>query len=218
MFKFISRWLNPSKNEGTKVEAPLSLSVMQDKGSGPYEAHIIECGNIISTSYSPRIKCKTLEEAANSARKHLLESKAKGNTFHGVKLLRVKIFKEGLCPTCNHSVWNRVATYVATFTENTVCLTDEIKESVSSTDLSTRGLLNTNVPGPHVLINYKNHRGEVADRIIRPPFAIVFDSNQWHPEPQWLLKAWDVEKNAERSFAMKDIRSWDQSEINLNVQ
>ena len=29
-----------------------------------------------------------------------------------------------------------------------------------------------------------------------------FGSTQWHPEPQWLLQAWDVDKDAERDFAL----------------
>jgi hypothetical protein len=30
-----------------------------------------------------------------------------------------------------------------------------------------------------------------------------------HPEPQWILDAWDVEKGVIRSFAMRDIHSWE---------
>jgi hypothetical protein len=40
------------------------------------------------------------------------------------------------------------------------------------------------------------------------PERIWFGATEWHPEPQWLLDAIDVEKNALRNFAMKDIRAW----------
>lgn len=58
-----------------------------------------------------------------------------------------------------------------------------------------------------VRILYTNYRGETALRRVVPE-RIHFASTEWHPEPQWLLDALDVEKNASRSFAMKDIRAW----------
>lgn len=58
-----------------------------------------------------------------------------------------------------------------------------------------------------VCIKYKNHRGEIADRNIYP-MSIEFKAAEWHPEPQWLLEAWDIDKSAERSFAVKDIIKW----------
>jgi predicted DNA-binding transcriptional regulator YafY len=58
-----------------------------------------------------------------------------------------------------------------------------------------------------VTIRYTNHRGETADRRILPRL-LRFASSEWHPHPQWLLDAFDVEKGAERSFAMQGIHSW----------
>lgn len=58
-----------------------------------------------------------------------------------------------------------------------------------------------------VRILYTNYRGETSLRRIVPE-RIHFASTEWHREPQWLLDAVDVEKNALRSFAMKDIRAW----------
>ena len=69
------------------------------------------------------------------------------------------------------------------------------------------------MPEPHyilmreVRIRYTNHRGETAVRRIEP-FAITFDANEWHPERQWLLIAWDVDKQAKRTFAMARILDW----------
>jgi hypothetical protein len=58
-----------------------------------------------------------------------------------------------------------------------------------------------------VRIVYTNYRSETSIRTVVPR-AIEFGASEWHPEPQWLLLATDVEKQAERSFAMKDIRAW----------
>jgi hypothetical protein len=37
---------------------------------------------------------------------------------------------------------------------------------------------------------------------------IAFGSNEFHPEPQWLLHGWELNKQAERTFAIKDIKDW----------
>jgi len=60
-----------------------------------------------------------------------------------------------------------------------------------------------------VVIAYTNYRNEVSVRQIIPK-EIYFGSNQWHKEPQWLLKAYDLDKKADRHFAMADIHSWQQ--------
>ena len=58
-----------------------------------------------------------------------------------------------------------------------------------------------------VKILYTNWRGETAVRIIVPK-EIIFIATEWHPEKQWCLIAFDVEKQAERSFACRDIKKW----------
>lgn len=58
-----------------------------------------------------------------------------------------------------------------------------------------------------VRIDYTNYKGERAWRVIVPE-SIRFGSTEWHPEPQWLLKALDTEKNAVREFALRDIHAW----------
>lgn len=60
---------------------------------------------------------------------------------------------------------------------------------------------------PAVSIRYRNHRGEVSDRRIVPG-SFRFASSEWHPEPQWLLDAHDLDKGAGRSFALKDVLEW----------
>lgn len=57
--------------------------------------------------------------------------------------------------------------------------------------------------GSPLRIIYTNYRGETAERIISPQRA-WFGATEWHPEPQWLLTAFDHEKQANRDFAFKD--------------
>ena len=57
--------------------------------------------------------------------------------------------------------------------------------------------------GDPLELPYKNWRGETSTRKIQP-IRLEFGATEWHPEPQWLLVAIDIEKNAERSFALKD--------------
>jgi predicted DNA-binding transcriptional regulator YafY len=58
-----------------------------------------------------------------------------------------------------------------------------------------------------VTIVYTNWRGETAERTIIP-IKIWYGKTEWHPEEQWLLTALDLEKDAERDFAIKDISNW----------
>ena len=62
--------------------------------------------------------------------------------------------------------------------------------------------------GDTVRIDYTNHRGERAWRRIRP-IGIAFTSSEWHPERQWLLEAYDLDKEARRLFALKSVLYWE---------
>ncbi|WP_019170724.1 WYL domain-containing protein [Pseudaminobacter salicylatoxidans] len=72
-----------------------------------------------------------------------------------------------------------------------------------------RAALGTFIPAPAsagsqpVKLIYTNWRGETAERTITP-LRVFFGSTEWHPEPQWLLRAFDHDKQAERDFALKD--------------
>lgn len=53
---------------------------------------------------------------------------------------------------------------------------------------------------------YTNWRGETAERRVRPSSVIFrFAGTEWHPEPQWLMSAIDLDKVACRDFAVRDI-------------
>jgi predicted DNA-binding transcriptional regulator YafY len=58
-----------------------------------------------------------------------------------------------------------------------------------------------------VNLDYTNHRGERAARLVRP-IRLWFGSSAWHREPQWLLECFDVDKRATRDFALAGIHSW----------
>ena len=58
-----------------------------------------------------------------------------------------------------------------------------------------------------IKILYTNWRGETSVRRILPK-ELVFKSTEWHKEEQWLLVAHDLDKDAERMFACKDIKAW----------
>ena len=61
---------------------------------------------------------------------------------------------------------------------------------------------------PHIVtIRYTNHRGETADRRIVPR-ALLWGQTEWHPEEQWLLEAFDLERKAYRHFAMANVHEW----------
>lgn len=61
-----------------------------------------------------------------------------------------------------------------------------------------------------VIIDYTNHRGERRERRIipAPTGGLVFMETPDHKPAQWVVRAWDVEKKAQRTFALKNIHSW----------
>ena len=58
-------------------------------------------------------------------------------------------------------------------------------------------------PPVDLVCEYRNWRGEVAVRRFRP-IRLWHGSTEWHREPCLLLKAMDLDKNAERDFCMTD--------------
>ena len=74
--------------------------------------------------------------------------------------------------------------------------------------MSQRTISEKAEPAARVSIDYTNYKGERKIRIILPQM-IWFGHTEHHPEHQWILEAWDLEKNALRSFAMRDIHKWE---------
>ncbi len=56
-------------------------------------------------------------------------------------------------------------------------------------------------------IEYRNHRREVTWRRIVPE-RIWYGSTPWHPNEQWMLRAFDLDKDEARDFALCDITEW----------
>lgn len=58
--------------------------------------------------------------------------------------------------------------------------------------------------GDVIHFNYTNYKGERSHRraVVR---KIYEGSTEWHPEYQWLIEAFDINKNAMRTFAYRDM-------------
>lgn len=54
-------------------------------------------------------------------------------------------------------------------------------------------------------MTYTNYRGETAERTVEPK-DFLWGSTEWHPEPGMLMLAFDLEKQEDRLFAVKDIK------------
>lgn len=57
---------------------------------------------------------------------------------------------------------------------------------------------------PPLVFEYINWEGKKAVRKVQP-IKLWYGKTKWHPSKGWLLKAVDVEKNAERDFSLKNI-------------
>ena len=51
---------------------------------------------------------------------------------------------------------------------------------------------------------YKNYRGEISNRHAQL-LGLDWGENEYYPEPQWLMRCWDFDKRAMRSFALANI-------------
>lgn len=78
------------------------------------------------------------------------------------------------------------------------------------------GVLNWKPDSDPIEFTYKNYRGEVSRRRVRP-LSIRVGSSEYHPEPQLLMLAYDLDKEAEREFAVKDMDFRDEADISGDV-
>jgi len=67
--------------------------------------------------------------------------------------------------------------------------------------------MSQNKSKPSLQFIYKNWEGEIRERTVVPT-KIWFGHTDFHKEDQWFLKALDIEKDAERDFALKDIQKF----------
>lgn len=58
-----------------------------------------------------------------------------------------------------------------------------------------------------IAVEYKNYRGETAVRKVIP-LELYYGNTEYHPQDQWLLRVWDMEKDAERIYSLQGIKKW----------
>lgn len=58
--------------------------------------------------------------------------------------------------------------------------------------------------GQQTQFEYINYKGIKSTRSVIP-MSLYFGSTEFHPENQWLMVAYDLDKHCERTFALKDI-------------
>lgn len=58
------------------------------------------------------------------------------------------------------------------------------------------------------VFDYTNHRGERGKRRISPR-RLWFGETDWHTTRQWLLEAYDHDRQEARNFALTDIEHWE---------
>ena len=64
-----------------------------------------------------------------------------------------------------------------------------------------------------VFMTYLNHRGAITERNV-VPIELWYGLSEWHDGEQWFMKAYDIDKHAEREFALMNIKNI--SAINLS--
>lgn len=58
--------------------------------------------------------------------------------------------------------------------------------------------------GTKIAFDYVNWQGVQGHRRAKIE-KVMFGSTEYHPEAEWLMEAWDLDKEAVRFFAMKDM-------------
>ena len=58
-----------------------------------------------------------------------------------------------------------------------------------------------------IVICYRNYKNEIKFYTIIPS-RLFFGKTEYYPEEQWLLDAYVFEKDANRTFALKNIIQW----------
>lgn len=55
-----------------------------------------------------------------------------------------------------------------------------------------------------IKFKYVNWQGETGIRTVKP-IKLWFGTTEFHPDNHWFLKAFDIDKDAERDYAIEDI-------------
>lgn len=57
-----------------------------------------------------------------------------------------------------------------------------------------------------LIFEYTNYRGEESTREVVPD-QVYYGTTEWHPDHQWFMHGYDVNKDEFRDFAMRDIKN-----------
>lgn len=80
-----------------------------------------------------------------------------------------------------------------------------IADAIAAIEPAEAGGVDGRPDAPCHIVEYTNWRGETARRAIIP-IRMWWGKTEWHPQEQWMLTAWDVEKEATRDFAWQDMK------------
>lgn len=61
------------------------------------------------------------------------------------------------------------------------------------------------------VVQYTNWKGVTSKRVFAG-YDIWYGTTEWHPEPQWFIKGFDLKKKEWRDFALKDMKPWEGQE------
>lgn len=61
---------------------------------------------------------------------------------------------------------------------------------------------------PKALVLYRDHLGNVKWRKICPIMLLWSDGSRYHPEPGWVLQAFDIDKGSLKTFVMRNFHKW----------
>lgn len=73
--------------------------------------------------------------------------------------------------------------------------------------ITTDAIPSVPLPNHNIRFTYTNYKKETAQRLVTP-IGMRYGKTDWHPDYQWLLRAYCHDRKAERDFALKDIRDW----------
>lgn len=84
------------------------------------------------------------------------------------------------------------------------CTREEAKYEIMRRIWSDPKVSYINHVHPHkpLVFKYENHRGEVEVRHVSPKNTDYGICYPWYPEPTWLMRAWDIDRGADRIFDM----------------
>lgn len=83
---------------------------------------------------------------------------------------------------------------------------EDYLETATDDDWPDRPPLTLLKPGMRIKVRYSNWRGEVAVRRLELNGVPLWGKTPWHPEPQWLITATDLDRqDGNRVFSIKDM-------------